>query len=849
MSANFTVYRRGAAAFTIESREQGRVRKATSAKYVSKLMNDESVSLTVLSSVTLDFRLRDYIIYKGKPYMLNQMPEVSVDSSKLYTYNVRFEGAMYEMGRVAFLLDNAFGYDYYGTLADFGRLIVGNMNRVNRYVVWEEYSQVTATTHIARQSGVTPDGKVIWGNLNGDDPNSYRWEYGFVSWIMTNDTNPAPGSNPIGSDRAGTPPVIKSVHEWKLDFPKRTTTPAAYPQPVYYVPDNIPDHDIHWPDPANPAESQYISAEDYRAIAMSNDRTEYYDYIPDPDNPQDTIPSKKAVYSVTSISAHTPVPTPGRECQSIGDMETVTNGFSYAVVKRTYNYVIEGGTWIWVLYDTSTSWHSGSYHITYTGTGTQGTTWQMQNVTPQSGAATADDFETEENLLSYDSHSCLAVLNDICTQWDGWEWYTDGEECTHYKGEILVNATIHLKRKEQNTTGVTHNMDFGRGGGLSVIRRKYADDSNVPSKVYFYGGTQNLPQYYRNTRLCLPNAEKDGSYIDLTNIQGGMLPAAIDNRTCEEVKVFDDIYPASEPFVIGRGWGVTIASETIGVKIRRYLQLTIPKAEFFDLTAKWTMGEQPGFPRRAMTDADMDDYPDFFEWLKMKNEKDEYDPSTGSSPQRVRYLNYYVNEHVSKYLTGGESPMFTFQTGEIAGYSLAVHDFSLQTINREEYWVVNLNTVKEDNSETDTTTDENHKYVPNADICAVVGDKFIIENINMPVSYTYYKDGTATDRSAESRLWRAAMDYVNSLSDKVDHEVEVSRDHAIRSGFSPSVRDSVSFVDVAADGSTVKKRVTELELDLVDGYSCRMVISNGVVSSRIMKLKNIVSTVSKPKTR
>lgn len=852
MSANFTVYRRGAAAFTINSRVQGSVRKATSAKYTSKLMNDESISLTVLSSVMLDFRLRDYIIFKNKPYMLNLMPDVSVDTSKLYTYNVKFEGAMYELGRVAFLLDNAFGYDFYGTLADFCRLVVGNMNRVNKFVEWDEYETdpLVATTHYARQSGVTSDGKVIWGNLNGDDPSgddSIRWSHGFVSWIKTDNANPLPNSNPIGSSRAATPPVIKKVHEWKLDFPKKTTIPAVYPTPVYYSPENIQDTNIHWPDPANPIESQYIVHEDYRSMAMANERTEFYDYITDPNNPFDTIPTKKIVYSVSDISAASPIPTPSHACQSIGEVATVNNLFSYIVTKKTYH--LDNVTENWTLYDTSNEGYTRPYSITFTATGTQGTTWQIQNVTPQSGSVTSYDFETAENLLSYDNHSCLAVLNDICSQWDGWEWYIDGDECSHYNGEMLVNATIHMILKDDNKTNVTHNMNFGRKGGLSLISRKHDDDANIPSKIYFYGGSKNLPQYYRNTRLCLPNADKTGSYIDLTYIHGYPLSIAITNRTCEEVKLFDDIYPANKPFVIGN-WGISFVSGSSGgSSVNYYLQLTIPESEFFSLTSKWTMGEHASFPRRALTDSDIDDYPDFFEWLKMKNENDEYDQSTQSSPQRERYLNYYVYEHVSKYLIGGEKPMFTFQTGKIAGYSLSVHEISIQTIKEGRYYVVLLNTVKEDNSELDSPLDEGHKYVPNLDLCPVHGDKFIIENINMPVSYTYYKDGSSNDHSAENQLWKAAMDYVDFISEKINYEIEVSRGYALSKDFNPSVRDVVCFDDVLSDGSSVTKRITELELDLVDGYSYKIVINNGVVSSNIRKLKNIVSTVTKPNAR
>lgn len=72
--------------------------------------------------------------------------------------------------------------------------------------------------------------------------------------------------------------------------------------------------------------------------------------------------------------------------------------------------------------------------------------------------------------------------------------------------------------------------------GAYSIERGNSDSSNVITKVYAYGSTENLGSKYRYTRLCLPDKEKNKSFViddDKVSVYG----------VREAYKTFDDIKP------------------------------------------------------------------------------------------------------------------------------------------------------------------------------------------------------------------------------------------------------------------------------------------------------------------
>ena len=188
-------------------------------------------------------------------------------------------------------------------------------------------------------------------------------------------------------------------------------------------------------------------------------------------------------------------------------------------------------------------------------------------------------IQTEEKNLTYDEHTCLAVMHDLVSQWEDWEFAVEvktSDLCNiDLTTPIQCGGKIIMRRKATGVfiSGVNTNhlnMAFGKKGGLEKITRESSDGANLPSRIYFYGGTQNMPTTYRNTRLCLPSASKENSYIET---------GFSDNELCEAVKIFDDIYPACRPFVV-TGAGMSWMDD-------KHFTVSMFGASFFDVFAQW----------------------------------------------------------------------------------------------------------------------------------------------------------------------------------------------------------------------------------------------------------------------
>ena len=130
---------------------------------------------------------------------------------------------------------------------------------------------------------------------------------------------------------------------------------------------------------------------------------------------------------------------------------------------------------------------------------------------------------TEYKTLTYTEKNCLEVLQDFCTQW-GTEL-----EITQANGV----RTLNIK-----TDGVNfpYTFRYGRTGGLYELTRQNINSKNVVTRLYVYGGSSNLGNKYRYTRLCLPGKAKNASYIE-----DAAAIAAYGLK--ENTKIFDDIKP------------------------------------------------------------------------------------------------------------------------------------------------------------------------------------------------------------------------------------------------------------------------------------------------------------------
>ena len=130
---------------------------------------------------------------------------------------------------------------------------------------------------------------------------------------------------------------------------------------------------------------------------------------------------------------------------------------------------------------------------------------------------------TEYKTLTYTEKNCLEVLQDLCEQ------YSTEFEITQANGV----RTLNIK-----TAGVNfpYTFRYGRTGGLYELTRQNINSKNVVTRLYAYGGSSNLGDKYRYTRLCLPGKAKNASYIE-----DAAAIAAYGLK--ENTKIFDDIRP------------------------------------------------------------------------------------------------------------------------------------------------------------------------------------------------------------------------------------------------------------------------------------------------------------------
>ena len=130
---------------------------------------------------------------------------------------------------------------------------------------------------------------------------------------------------------------------------------------------------------------------------------------------------------------------------------------------------------------------------------------------------------TEFKTLTYTEKNCLEVLQDLCEQ------YSTEFEITQANGV----RTLNIK-----TAGVNfpYTFRYGRTGGLYELTRQNINSKNVVTRLYVYGGSSNLGDKYRYSRLCLPGKAKNASYIE-----DAAAIAAYGLK--ENTKIFDDIRP------------------------------------------------------------------------------------------------------------------------------------------------------------------------------------------------------------------------------------------------------------------------------------------------------------------
>lgn len=128
--------------------------------------------------------------------------------------------------------------------------------------------------------------------------------------------------------------------------------------------------------------------------------------------------------------------------------------------------------------------------------------WNINRIFPRKWVLGTYPENTEYKNITNSGKNCLQVAQELCSDYGvEFEITTDG-----------TTYTLNIKEK----VGITHTftLRYGRGKGLYRLERKNVNNAGIVTRLYVYGGTENLGRNYGHTRLCLPGTTRLTSYIE-----------------------------------------------------------------------------------------------------------------------------------------------------------------------------------------------------------------------------------------------------------------------------------------------------------------------------------------------
>lgn len=127
----------------------------------------------------------------------------------------------------------------------------------------------------------------------------------------------------------------------------------------------------------------------------------------------------------------------------------------------------------------------------------------------------------ETKTITFGDDTCLSALQKICDEFKVDFW-------VKIENDKIVIHTGDFGRELPLT------FEYGKGKGLYGLNRSNVDDNDIINRLYVLGGTENIPNGYRNfsMNLMLPTADfiEDESLIAGFGLKEGSI-------------TFDDIYP------------------------------------------------------------------------------------------------------------------------------------------------------------------------------------------------------------------------------------------------------------------------------------------------------------------
>ena len=119
--------------------------------------------------------------------------------------------------------------------------------------------------------------------------------------------------------------------------------------------------------------------------------------------------------------------------------------------------------------------------------------WEIRVVSGLSADSTLAQRLSETQDFSLSDGKCLDALSQVYSQWGVSFVYS------YESGKHVI--TIGGAETQEDTTGL---FMYGRGNGLKIIKSSVQNASEIATRYYVYGGTQNMQPRYYNGRTMEP---------------------------------------------------------------------------------------------------------------------------------------------------------------------------------------------------------------------------------------------------------------------------------------------------------------------------------------------------------
>lgn len=397
----------------------------------------------------------------------------------------------------------------------------------------------------------------------------------------------------------------------------------------------------------------------------------------------------------------------------------------------------------------------------------------------------------------------------------------------------LIGKTIHLVQKEVDTGRV---FKQGKGNGLYEITPQPLDGTGIITRLYIYGSDKNLPPLYAGgaTRLQVPGPNE--CYV--SNVTTKVVTNHITGT--EQITFFFD--PPSSPDITGIeiSWvslDLAITGSDSGPNTSPRV-LTMPNLDEYNFTFKTL---SPGgcsdkttvpvilgtvstiIPVLNNAIAYVEKNVEKYGVIEGVEVFDDIYPHRTGTVSGVDATNPFVfsdgdmDFDLNSFLLPGTSAKVTFNTGQLAGYTMELSAYDDAT--KKFTMLINK--------------DETALQIPSDDIRPAIGDTYVLVDIFLPQSYI---------SAAEAALLQAAQEAIGDLSQQQrKFNIVFDPTYLKRKVYAPQIGDLIWLQD---DQFVIdrKIRVVSTSRNLTNEYDITVDVADEISTGLVASLVNTSNT-------